>query len=134
MKPVFKFLITGLIVLITGLSCSDNKDDDGTVTITFWHSFVASTIPAFNELVEKFEKENPSIKIDAQYVPTGDALVQKLVTAVQSNTAPDVSWVHSDFISKLVEARAIYPMSYFINSPNELSKEELDDIFPQLLQ
>src|SRR5690606_36875938 len=118
MKLNFKFLYTGiLLIALAGLNCSDNSRDDGTVTITFWHSFVASTIPAFDELIKKFEKENPGLKINAQYVPTGDALVQKLVTSIQSSTAPDISWVHSDFISKLVEADAIYPMEHFLNSP-----------------
>lgn len=131
-----KIRILSVIIFLAflGLSCSGNNKDDGKITITFWHSFVASTIPALNQLIDKYEKENPGIKINAQYVPTGDALVQKLVTAVQSNTAPDVSWIHSDFISKLVDANAIYPVSHFINSPDGLTKEELDDIFPQLLQ
>jgi ABC-type glycerol-3-phosphate transport system substrate-binding protein len=129
-----KFAAFIILFSLMGLSCSADKRDDNKINITFWHSFVASTIPALNELIGKFEKENPGIRINAQYVPTGDALVQKLVTAVQSNTAPDVSWIHSDFISKLVDADAVYPVSHFINSSNGLTKEELDDIFPQLLQ
>jgi len=131
-----KYIISLIIIFASTISfnCSDNSKNDDTVTVTFWHSFVASTIPAFNELIEKFESENPGIKINAQYVPTGDALVQKLVTAVQSNSAPDISWLHSDFISKLVEADAIYPMNHFINSENGLTDEEMNDIFPQLLQ
>jgi multiple sugar transport system substrate-binding protein len=72
--------------------------------------------------------------VNAQYVPTGDGLIQKLVSAVQSKTAPDISWIHTDFMDKLVLADAIYRMDTFIGGPNGLSDEELSDFFPALLQ
>ena len=105
-----KFLIAIIISMIFG--CGNNKSDDGKIVITFWHSFVPNTFPALEELIKGFETEHPGIKIRAQYVPTGDALVQKLATAVQSNTAPDISWIHSDFLDKLIQADAIYPISH----------------------
>ena len=132
MKKILAALIV-LILIFNG--CGDNsKDNSGVITINFWHSFVSRTIPALNSLIAKYEKEHPGIHINAQYVPSGDPLVQKLVTAIQSNTAPDVSWIHSDFLNKLVEADAIYKMDHFISGKNGLSKEEMDDIFPQSLQ
>ncbi len=97
-------------------ACSGKTEDPhGTVTVKFWHSFVASTAPALNLLIRTFEEEHPGIKVNAQYIPAGDALVQKLVTAIHSNTAPDISWIHSDFLDKLVEADAIYPMDHFLH-------------------
>jgi ABC-type glycerol-3-phosphate transport system substrate-binding protein len=131
MKKVLVYIII-LLVLITN-GCSDKAKDDR-IVITFWHSFVSSTIPALNELIARFEKEHPDIKINAQYVPTGDALVQKLVTAIQSNTAPDISWLHADFLDKLIEADAIYDMSYFIKGSNGMSDEDINDIYDQLIQ
>lgn len=126
------FLFIG--ILFFNLSCNRNAPLSNKSTLTFWHSFVASTIPALEELIEKFEAEHPGIQIKAQYVPTGDALVQKLITAIQSQTAPDIAWVHADFLGKLAEARAIYKMAEFIAGPEGLSNEELNDIFPPLLQ
>jgi multiple sugar transport system substrate-binding protein len=114
------------------MSCSKQEDNKKTKVI-FWHSFVATTIPALNELVERFEKEHPDIDVEAQYVPTGDALVQKLITAIQSQTAPDVSWIHADFLDKLIESDAIFPMEYFIKGDSGLTEEEMNDFFPQLL-
>jgi multiple sugar transport system substrate-binding protein len=123
------------IFLLSIIGCKDrSQENENEATITFWHSFVSRTIPAFNNLVEKFEKENPGIRINAQYVPSGDPLIQKLITAIQSNTAPDIAWLHTDFMHKLVDADAIYKMDYFISGPGGLSAEEMDDIFPQSLQ
>lgn len=122
-----------LFLLLSG--CGDSPGNKpGDITITFWHSFVSRTIPALEHLIAKYEKEHPGIHINAQYVPSGDPLVQKLITAIQSNTAPDISWIHSDFLIKLVEANAIYKMDKFISGKNGMTKAEMDDIFPQSLQ
>jgi ABC-type glycerol-3-phosphate transport system substrate-binding protein len=123
-------LIILLIIILTGCS---KQDESKKTKVIFWHSFVATTIPALNELIDRFEKEHPDIDIDAQYVPTGDALVQKLITAIQSQTAPDVSWIHADFLDKLIESDAIYPMEHFIKGKDGLTKEEINDFFTQLL-
>ena len=123
-------LIISLMIILA--NCS-KKEDSKKTKIVFWHSFVATTIPALNELIERFEKEHPDIKIDAQYVPTGDALVQKLITSIQSKTAPDISWIHADFLDKLIESDAIFPMKQFIKGDDGLTEEEMNDYFPQLL-
>jgi ABC-type glycerol-3-phosphate transport system substrate-binding protein len=131
MKIKFLNIIITLFLIATG--CSEKQKDDR-VVVSFWHSFVSSTIPSLNELIDRFETEHPDIRINAQYVPTGDALIQKLVTAIQSNTAPDISWLHADFLNNLVEADAIYDMSVFVNSENGFSDEEIADIYEQLIQ
>src|SRR3970040_1230063 len=128
------FLLSAFLSI--SLSCGgDNKQtNNGDIEIVFWHSFISSTVPALNELIEKFEKENPGIRINSQYIPSGDALIHKLITSIQSKTAPDISWLHSDYIEDLVEADAIYKMEDFINGENGISEEDLNDIYPALIQ
>jgi ABC-type glycerol-3-phosphate transport system substrate-binding protein len=127
-------IIVTILFSIAAFNCRGDKNSSasGQVEIVFWHSFVSSTIPALNDLIARFEKENPGIKIKAQYIPTGDALIQKLITAIQSKTAPDISWLHSDFMEDLVDADAIYKMDDFINGEDGISKDELNDIYPAL--
>jgi ABC-type glycerol-3-phosphate transport system substrate-binding protein len=136
MRSVLCTLLVALLSL-TALSCnsqSTGSSQDGRTTITFWHSFVQSTIPALEELVKRFEEEHPHIRLNAQYVPTGDALVQKLITAVQSNSAPDVSWIRSHYLEDLVRAEAIFPISELTGLEAGLPAEDLEDIYPALLQ
>lgn len=76
MKQEKVFLSAGLLlsvgVFVFGLSCSKKNDQtEDKITLTFWHSFVAATIPSFEELIRKFEADHADIKIKAQYVPTG---------------------------------------------------------------
>ncbi len=130
-----KYIFIAVLFSLIAVNCGGDKNGpsaDGRVEIVFWHSFVSSTVPALNELIAKFEKENPGIHIKAQYIPTGDALIQKLITAIQSKTAPDISWLHSDFMEDLVNADAIYKMDNFINGDDGISEEELNDIYPAL--
>ena len=128
-------LIGALLALLLVSGCGGNTADSGDrVTITFWHSFVSSTIPALEALIERFEAEHPGIRIDAQYIPTGDALVQKLVTAVQSGNAPDVSWVCSHYMEELVAADAIYAVDHFDDRPDRLTEDERADLYPALVQ
>jgi len=131
-----KILLIVLIIISLGFGCGErnNKTADAKIKLVFWHSFVASTIPALNELIDKFETEHPNIQIEAQYIPSGDALIQKLITAIRSKTAPDISWLHSDFLEDLVEADAIYKMEDFINGSNGLAEGEIEDIYPALIQ
>ena len=112
-------------------SCTSEKPDR---QLVFWHSFVAATHPALNTLIKTFENENPGISVRAQYVPTGDALIQKLVTAVKSNTAPDIAWIHADFLDKLVSAKSIYPINYFLDQDREGEEVILTDIYDELLK
>ena len=131
MRPLA--ILIALLLLFSNCGTKKEGGENG-VTITFWHSFVASTVPALQELITRFETEHPGITVKAQYVPTGDALVQKLVTAIHSQTAPDISWVHTDFLERLVEARAIYRVDEFMQGPDGIAESEIGDIFAPLLQ
>lgn len=133
MRKVF-LLCTYFVISFLITNCNSNETNENEITISFWHSFVPSTQPALNELIDKFEKENLGLKINAQYVPTGDALVQKLISSIQSKTLPDIAWIHSDFIDKLVAGDAIYEMDHFINGDNGLTEAEMNDFFPELLK
>ncbi len=127
------FILVSLLFLMPSCSRRDEKGA-GKTTVTFWHSFVASTIPSLDELLADFERTHPAIHINAQYVPTGDALIHKLVASIQSNTVPDISWIHADFLDKLVEADAIVPMNEFLDGTDGFGGGELEDIFPALLE
>jgi ABC-type glycerol-3-phosphate transport system substrate-binding protein len=93
---------------------------------------MASSVPALNDLIKKFEELHPNIKVNAQTIPNGDAGIQKIMTSLQSNTTPDVSWIYADYMEDLVLSDAIYPMEEFINGENGISKEDLEDIYQSL--
>ncbi len=127
-------LLIALTANVLGCGSRGGNANPDAVTITFWHSFTQSTRPALDKLINRFHEEHPDIRIEAQYIPTGDALAQKLITAVRSGSAPDISWIHSHYIEDLSKSDAIYEMAHFINGANGLSDEEMADIYPALIQ
>jgi multiple sugar transport system substrate-binding protein len=129
-----RYVSTVLIVLLVLTpGCSRHSGDGGDgITLTFWHSCVSSTVPALNELIARYEKEHPGIHIKAQYVPAGDALIQKLITSVQSGNAPDISWIHADFLPDLVAADAIYKIDDLMAGADTSVRRDLEDLFPAL--
>ncbi len=132
---LFQPLVAALVAAALALpGCSGKGASDGRVTVVFWHSLVNSTMPALDALLARFEEEHPGIHIQAQYIPSGDALVQKLITSVRSNTAPDISWIHADFLEDLVRADAVYPMAHFIEGADGLPDSVVADIYPALRQ
>lgn len=133
MKKIFQITVLIIITIFILSNCSEDKKSGSEVELVFWHSFVSSTIPALNKLIDKFEAENPGISVKAQYIPTGDAHIQKLITAIQSNNAPDISWLHSDYLEDLVEADAIYKIDDFASKDSTFDKSSLDHIYPSLI-
>jgi multiple sugar transport system substrate-binding protein len=122
------------VVFAASWSCTRQGEEvPGKVTITFWHSFVSSTIPSLEDLIREFERTHPTIHIKAQYIPTGDGLIQKLVSAIQSKSQPDVSWIHADFLDKLADAGALFPLRMFLDGPDSLRAEDFLDIYPSLM-
>jgi len=123
-----------IIMALTVISCKKSEDNsDGRIVVTFWHGMMASSVPALEGLIKKFEETHPGIKINAQTIPNGDAGIQKLMTSLQSGTSPDVSWIYSDYMEDLVTSNSIYKMSHFLDGKNGLTKEDLADIYPSLI-
>lgn len=102
-------------------SASGNNDGDGDKeTIEFW---TMQLQPDFTDLIEDiisdFEEENPDIEVDWLDVPADD-LEEKILTAVSSDTAPDVANLNPTFASKLADMDALVDME------EELSDDEQD--------
>lgn len=121
------------ILVMAGCGGKDSRDD-GRTEVVFWHSLVSATQPALAELITMFEEEHPHIRIRSQYVPGGDAIIQRLITAIQSRRAPDIAWIHSDYMQHMVEADAIYKMSTFIDEDDDVTPDDIADIYPPLIQ
>ncbi|MBX2977392.1 MAG: ABC transporter substrate-binding protein [Ignavibacteriaceae bacterium] len=130
---IMKILSVLLIIgLINACGKGEKENSSGKVEITFWHGMMASSVPALNDLIKKFEELHPHIKVSAQTIPNGDAGIQKIMTSLQSKTTPDVSWIYADYMEDLVLSDAIYPMDEFINGENGITKEDLEDIYQSL--
>ncbi|UCC68364.1 MAG: ABC transporter substrate-binding protein [Armatimonadota bacterium] len=108
--------------------------EDERAEVVFWHSYVESTWPALEELIQRFEAEHPDIKINAQRVPTGEQLLQKLTTAIMTETAPDICWIHSYWVPPLSHGDTIYALEELIDQYDGFTEEDKEDFFPSPLE
>ncbi|MBA3925655.1 sugar ABC transporter substrate-binding protein [Listeria sp. W9-0585] len=101
-----------LSAILAACGGSSGSSDDKEVTIEFMHSSVEKErLDVIKELVAKFEKENPNIKV--KQVPVEeDAFNTKVVTLARSGKLPAVLEVSQDFAKvmdkdKLIDQDAV---------------------------
>lgn len=73
------------------------------------------SVEAFNTLIEKFEAENPDIKIDLEILGA-DQLATKLTAAVAAGSPPDVSQADPKLIAEFAEKGYLEPVDDLIDS------------------
>jgi putative chitobiose transport system substrate-binding protein len=92
--------IIGLIVTWM-VGCINPPSPPKTPEIEFWTMQLQPKFTDyFNQLIDKFEAENPNIKVRWIDVPW-TAMESKILTAVSGNTAPDVVNLNPTFASQL---------------------------------
>ncbi|GGI17237.1 ABC transporter substrate-binding protein [Gottfriedia solisilvae] len=94
-KALSMFLVLMLAIGLT--ACGGGKKEDGKVTIEFMHSSVEQErLAVITDLITKFEKANPDIKV--KQVPVEeDAYNTKVVTLASSGKLPAVIEVGQDY-------------------------------------
>ncbi|GKU81849.1 ABC transporter substrate-binding protein [Niallia sp. NCCP-28] len=87
MKKTIALLSAGLLSLSIFTGCSkDASSDDGKVKIEFFH-YKREAIGSFDELIKKFEKENPNIDIEQKSPPEAETVLK---TRIAKRDIPDV--------------------------------------------
>ena len=111
---VLILLIASTALFAGGRSEGTQGESGGTQVVKFWYHF-DDPETALNPLIEKFEAENPGIKIEAERV-AWDTYNQKLLTAVAGGYPPDVAQVKLWWQPQLVEMNALLPLDKYIAS------------------
>jgi putative chitobiose transport system substrate-binding protein len=98
-------------------SSQTNQGGSDKTKIVFW---TMQLKPTFNdymaELIGKFTQENPTASVEWVDVPWAD-MEQKILSAIASNTAPDVANLNPQFATKLAEKNALVDMQIAISEP-----------------
>jgi multiple sugar transport system substrate-binding protein len=106
-----KRLLTVLAVLTIatiGLSAQSKT------VVKYWYH-LDDPKASIDNIIAKFEAENPTIKLDAQRVPWG-SYNQKLMTAIAADDVPDVYEVKLWWQPQLIEMGALANLDSYINT------------------
>lgn len=85
------------------------KYDGPEVKLAFWNGFTGGDGPFMKTMVEKFNAENPKIKVEMSTLQWGD-LYPKVPTAVAAGAGPDVAVVHIDQLATNAARNVIIPL------------------------
>jgi ABC-type glycerol-3-phosphate transport system substrate-binding protein len=117
----------GLFALATG-GCK--KNDEDTIRFMYWGDL--KEIQIIDELMARFKRENPGVKIENQRVAAGGPQYdEKLTTLFAGKQEPEVFLVSSYYASKYAQYKAIADLT-------ELSKQSkvlgIKDFYPEIIK
>lgn len=79
------------------------------VTLTYWQYEYASKVSTMNDLIKKFEAQNPDIKIKQENFPY-DAYNQKVASSVPAGQGPDVVNLYYGWLPQYVDSGFLQPL------------------------
>ena len=102
---------TGMLAALLASTTLFGAHAQEQITLKFWdNQQTESGLSQYQkEAVQRFEKENPGIKVEVTTVPYPE-YQQRLLTAVQGGNAPDVSTLDQIWIAAFAKAGAIAPL------------------------
>jgi ABC-type glycerol-3-phosphate transport system substrate-binding protein len=105
---------TALAVLLIAAclaGCGGEKSGGG-VTLTVWETYNTEERALFLTLVQEFQAANPGVTIEPVSIPF-DGLEPKILTALATNTAPDIARVDVGFLPKVALRGALAPLDEY---------------------
>lgn len=99
------------------ISCSSHDNDQRT-EIEFWTLQLSPYFDTyFDEIIQNYEKQNPTIRITYVDIPY-DAAIQKLLSAVAAGSPPDIINLSTDFLAKFDGLNVLADLSGYENISN----------------
>ncbi|GCE12823.1 extracellular solute-binding protein [Tengunoibacter tsumagoiensis] len=111
-------LLVLLTVILSACGGSSTSTTSGPVTLNYWYTEGTAEAPVITKLIGEFEKQNPDIKINAQYQPF-DQTQSKFANAAQSNTAPDVLRSDVGWIAQFASTRYLLPLDQYVSETDQ---------------
>lgn len=103
------------------------------VSITFWHGQSGVLGDRLKELVDRFNSTH-KIQVQQQFQGNYDQLYQKVVSAIQAGSVPDMAMVSGPpQAAQYWKAKALTPVQQFVDSPDGFTQQQLGDFVPALL-
>ncbi len=126
MKQTLAFCF--VVFLLAGCPAKSQK-----TVVKFWHAMGGESQKTLKTLVERFEKEHPDIDIELVGMGNYDALSQKLMGAVASQSPPTIAQMYESWTTQLLASDKLVFLDSLVRGPEGLPDSDLADIYPALL-
>lgn len=108
----------------------DNKEkSDEVVELEFWHAMADANGEALEKLVDKFNEENPNIKVNAYFQGHYKDLFEKLSGAAQAGNLPTLSMIYANRLTAYVMNELVEELDpYIFDKEIGIDEKIWDDI------
>jgi multiple sugar transport system substrate-binding protein len=106
-----------LILLVIIAGCTPTQPDiNGVTHLTLWQGInPPPNRDVFQKLVDRFNREHPTIEVESLYVGQSDRQLPKILAAIVGDAKPDLLWFGPMLTGQLVDLDAIEPLDKFWN-------------------
>jgi len=125
MRRLILLFAAVLVAALAAGGCGGGEREGASLTI--WQTYNDEENPVFKEIVAQFEESHPGVTIEVVRLPFAGA-EPKIMTALTTNTEPDIARVDVSFLAKLATKNALYDITAHV--PAEFQAE----ILPVALQ
>jgi multiple sugar transport system substrate-binding protein len=127
-------LIAVLMALALVGGCGKGGGEKGVVEVTFWHGMGGPLGRVLKGLVDEFNESQDEIYVNSISMGRYTALSQKIMAAVAAGKPPVMAQAYENWTIELILTKSIVPIQGFIDGPDGLSQEDLDDFLPVFIR
>jgi multiple sugar transport system substrate-binding protein len=94
-----------------------SSESSGPTKIAVWHGYQDTEGDAFKSLVAQYNKEHPDVEVSELY-SSNDQVLQKVLTAVRGNSAPDVAYMFGSWSPNIAKIPQVVDMAKEVSNPD----------------
>ncbi len=94
-----------------------SESSSGPTEIQVWHGYQDTEGDAFKSLVDQYNKAHPDVKVSELY-SSNDLVLQKVLTAVRGNSAPDVAYMFGSWGPNIAKISSLVDMTEEVAKPD----------------
>jgi multiple sugar transport system substrate-binding protein len=115
-REIWRSLLIASLCLLT--ACQTNPPEaDGVIRLTLWQGVnPPPNRVVLQTLVDRFNREHPTIQVESLYVGQSDQQLPKILAAVVGNAVPDLLWYAPMLTGQLIELDAIRPLDDWLTT------------------
>ncbi len=114
-----------LSLVLAACGGGGDSSSSGPTKITVWHGYQDTEGTAFKALIDQYNKEHPDVQVSDLY-SSNDLVLQKVLTAVRGNSAPDVAYMFGSWSPNIAQIPKLVDMSTYVSQP----EWKWDDFYP----
>jgi multiple sugar transport system substrate-binding protein len=99
-------------------ACGGGGDSStGPTEIAVWHGYQDTEGDVFKGLIDQYNKDHPNVKVSELY-SSNDLVLQKVLTAVRGNSAPDVAYMFGSWSPNIAKIPQVVDMKDEVSKPD----------------